>query len=156
MKQRRSRHLLYLLTTVALAIASCNRLPLYSHFESVDDEGWQRTDSVCFVVPQLAPGSYGMTLTLRTTSRYPYTHLALVLRCRDKAGTFTRTDTITIPVTDADGTFLGRGTAIHEYTMPLPAITLDTLTSLTLTVAHGMSHQALPGIADLGLSVAPR
>ena len=119
----------------------------------VDTKGWLRHDSLRFVVPQLEPGRYDLTLTLRTTSRYPYTQLSLILRCRDKAHTFSRSDTVTFPVTDAKGVFQGHGTAIHEYFTPLTPITLDTATAVIFTVTHNMSQDALPGITDLGLTI---
>ena len=152
-RRRNSRLLVAAIATAALALAACDRLPLYSRYTAVDSEGWQRTDSISFAVPALQPGSYAFRLSVRTTSRYPYTQLSVVVRSSDRAHRHHRTDTLTLDITDAAGTFLGSGTALHEYTLPMPPVVLDTITPLRLTVGHNMSQQALPGISDLGLIV---
>ena len=153
MKKRKSRPFLILFTTVALALAGCSRLPLYSQFQPVDVDGWERADSLRFVIPVSEPGSYALNLHLRTTNHYPYTRLSLLVHCHDKGGSIHRVDTLTLDIAGSRDQIFYRGTGIHEYSLPLPPVTIrHSPSTIHITVAHYMTHEALPGISDVGFT----
>ncbi len=143
-----------LLAAAALVIAACSSIPAYSHFITVDNgSGWRWADSVRFVVPLKQPGRYALSLHLRTTNVYPYTQLSLLLRSRDKAHTFRHSDTVTFDISDPQASSTRRGTSVHEYTASLPSITLDSAATLIFSVAHNMTHDPLPGVSDVGITI---
>lgn len=139
---------LFLLAAMALAVASCGRLPVYSHYEHISSDGWRRDDTISFTTTVCDSANYHLTLGLRATDAYPYTQLKV---CVDM-GTSHSTPII-IDITDTEGEMQGRGSTIRQYTVPLGDIVLSRNDTLTLHIHHAMSRFSLPGIADIGLTV---
>lgn len=147
---------------VALALTSCNRHTIYSHYESIASEGWERNDSICFDIPTIPEdGEYTQTIGLRTDNTYPYKNLTLVVKryegrgARDE-GRGARCDTLDIQIADDEGNLLGTGMNHYQYEMALPSITLHQGDSLHVSVTHLMRRECLPGITDLGFCCALR
>ena len=141
------------IAAVALALAGCSRLPVYSHFLPVSEQGWARGDSLHFVVPVDSTGTYRLRLDLRTTSHYPYTQLALRVSRQSTGSDAQQADTLHFSITDADGNLQGRGIGVFQHSAQLPPVTLQRSDTLRLSVVHIMSAQQLPGIADVGITV---
>lgn len=149
---RRNKFLLLL--TVALAFASCNRNALFSHYQPVDLNGWERADTICFsTIPVTRTGHYSETLGLRINGDYPFMQLTLVVSQRSRPSGFHRTDTIYAALTDNDGTILGEGINHYLYDLPLPDADLQQGDTLSVCVHHDMLRDPLPGVADVGLTV---
>lgn len=151
------------LLAVALALAGCNRQTVYSHYEPIATEGWQRNDSICFVIPNIPEdGTYAQTIGLRTDNVFPYKSLTLVIETKryeetdnhgEKVGERKETirrDTVNIWITDDEGNILGTGINHYQYEMGLPDITLHQGDSMHVSVYHLMRRECLPGITDLG------
>ena len=140
---------LFLLAAMALAVASCGRLPVYSHYEHISSDGWRRDDTVSFT-----SANYHLTLGLRATNAYPYTQLKVNV---DIASPLTPRASHSTPfiinITNPEGEMQGRGSTIRQYTVPLGDIVLSRNDTLTLSIHHAMSRFSLPGIADIGLTV---
>ena len=148
-----SNKLLFLLT-VALAFASCNRNALYSHYQSVSLNGWQRTDTICFeTIPVTRTGHYSETLGLRVDGDYPFMQLTLIVSQRAQPSGFQRTDTVYAALTDDDGTILGEGINHYLYDLPLPDADLQQGDTLSVYVHHDMLRNPLPGVADIGFTL---
>ena len=151
MKRQRRNSILYLLTAVALVMASCNRLPLYSHYEPIDMQGWQPTDSVGFVVPLKQAGTYQVQLHVRATSIYPYTQLTLAVHQKSPID---YTERISLDINSVEGTTSNEGYGISDYSTTLhDVVASNDDDTLSIAIAHGMAHELLPGIADVGITV---
>jgi len=137
----------------ALLLASCSQLPIYSHFEHVGDEGWERTDTLHFQIPLKEAGTYSLLLGLRTNSLYPYTQLTIISRQHLQTGTFSRVDTLTIDITDQEGNTKGEGLNIQTYNTQLPTLTVDSANTLDIKLLNGMHRSPMPGVIDLGITV---
>ncbi|MBQ7509469.1 MAG: gliding motility lipoprotein GldH [Prevotella sp.] len=169
---KRNRWICFL--AVALAMASCNRQTVYSHYEPIATEGWERNDSICFVMADISEeGVYSQTVGLRADNAYPYKNLTLIVCTevwrreegerrktegerrrkegeRGKEDGEWRLDTLNFQITDDDGNILGSGMNHYQYEMTLPSITLHRGDSLRMSVSHLMRRECLPGITDLG------
>ena len=145
---------LFLLAAMALAVASCGRLPVYSHYEHISSDGWRRDDTVSFTTTVSDSANYHLTLGLRATNAYPYTQLKVNV---DIASPLTLRASHSTPfiinITNPEGEMQGRGCTIRQYTVPLGDIVLSRNDTLTLSIHHAMSRFSLPGIADIGLTV---
>lgn len=158
MRNLRSDNLLLyaICLTVALALGSCNRKAVYSHYEHthIDGWGWERSDTLTFSVPPLGEGGlFSEELGLRTTTRYPFTSLTLIVSQRVFPSGLFRNDTVTVRLTDDIGNRLGDGMNLYQHTCTLPVIQLNEHDSLSITVSHYMKRESLPGISDIGLTV---
>ena len=136
-------------------MASCSRRPIYSHFEAVGQQGWNRTDTLRFCVSAKRAGSYALRLDLRANSIYPYTQLILAACQQTSRSKTSQTERITFDITNADGDIQGNGTSVYQYHTSLPSVVLAKNDTLTVTLFHCMARDVLPGIIDFGLTVDP-
>ncbi|MCR4603290.1 MAG: gliding motility lipoprotein GldH [Prevotella sp.] len=150
---RRRISILWGITIIATLIVSCSQLPVYSHFESVGCEGWERTDTLHFHIPLKDAGTYSLLLNLRTNSQYPYTQLVIVSRRRTQTDKFSKTDTLTIDITDEKGNSKGEGLTIQNYSRELPMLTIHHADTLDIDLLSGMHRSPIPGIIDLGITI---
>lgn len=145
-----------------LAMTGCSRQTIYSHYEPIVPEGWERNDSICFDIPIIIEeGDYSQTIGLRTDNAYPYKNLTLVVDYRLKTPnprpqTLQWRDTLEVRITDNEGNVLGTGINHYQYEMALPNIMLHIDDSLHVSVRHLMRRECLPGITDIGFTVSRR
>lgn len=105
-----------LLTGVLMSMCSCRNInpyhnqPEFSEFVGVSSDGWDSRDAICFDPPGLdsigAP--VDISLCVRFSGRRVIKPLRVAVECDDEHGV-KFSDTITLPLFNADGTPLGRG-----------------------------------------------
>lgn len=154
MKKRKNNILIYLFAAVALAMASCNRLPIYSHYEHVGDEGWSRTDTLHFHIGVKEPGTYNVMLGLRANSSFPYTQIMLVVHSKEMKDKTEQVDSLLLDITDTEGHVLGNGISFYQYNQQLTTVSMQKKDSLFISVSHAMSRMLLPGIVDVGITIS--
>ena len=156
MRRRRSCGLSFVLAAL-LAVAGCTGDTVFSHYRSVDEGGWLRADTLVFPVqPIAATGSYDCLVGLRTTSRYPYTDLTVVVVCQNVTSGKQRADTVCVSLADDKGRTQGTGVALVDHHALLTTYSLAAGDSLRLILRHDMKLDPLPGIADAGLTLIRR
>ena len=138
---------------VLVALVSCSRRPVYSHYEAVSHEGWYRSDTLRFICPIRQAGQYHIRLGLRASTLYPFTQLTLIARQQAHKSRCCHADTLTLDITDNEGNINGEGVSIHQYEVPLTIVGITRPDTLHIDVFHGMSRQLLPGICDVGITV---
>ncbi len=154
MKHQRSNSIPYVLAAVALALASCNRLPIYNHYQHISLQGWQQDDSLHFVVPVEQTGTYQVLVNIRATSIYPYTQLTLDVH-QNKPKNYS--ERVCIDITDDKGNLKTGSNAFCDYSIPLhDVVTTADADTIDIAIAHNMSRELLPGIADIGIAVERR
>lgn len=138
---------------LAMAV-SCHRKAIYSHYEPIDTDGWQRDDTLHFTVTQIADSGYHHeTLGLRANLSYPFTAISLIVRQQTSVSGSLRCDTVMIGLIDSDGRPLGRGISHFQYDVTLEDIFLCAGDTLSIDVRHNMKREDLPGITDIGLTI---
>lgn len=146
--------MLFFIAATAMAVAACGRLPIYSHYEHIDD-GWRRDDTLTFTTAVRDSANYHLILGLRATNAYPYTQLTVNIDVNHQSSDNVHAipSTFTIDITDLKGEMKGAGTSICQYDMPIGDVVLSCDDTLTVRVHHAMSRFSLPGISDIGLTV---
>lgn len=140
--------------TVAMAFVCCNRNTIYSHFESIDNNGWKRQDTLRFETePVEKGGTFDNWLSLRSTSAYPYTGITMIVYRHIVPNGTERTDTINVSLIDEDGDSKGKGFHHKLHTIPLSSLKIGKGERLVATIRHFMKQETLPGISALGLTV---
>lgn len=117
----------------AVLIAACqsagqNPEPRY---ESVDEQGWDKSRAVRFGGPD--KGEWNM-LHLRTSAAYPFTQLVLEI-CHEG-----QKDTLTVDVPPA------RGNALTETAAPLPQTVKK-----DMSIRYLLTTNVLPGVCEIGV-----
>ena len=143
---------LFLIAAMALAVAACSRLPVYSHYEHIDGESWRRDDTLTFTTTVRDSANYHLILGLRATNAYPYKQLTVNVDM--KVNEDEELSPLTIDITDAEGEMQGSGNTIYSYDVPIGDVVLGSNDTLTVSIHHAMSKFSLPGITDIGLTVA--
>ena len=141
-----------MLLTVVLAIAGCDRKIVYHHYEPTSLAGWEKDDTLFFVVrrvPQTAV--LRRDVELRTDGSYPFQSLSLIVEQTTFPAGLTRRDTLDCRLVTPDGTVTGRGITLYQYRFPLPTASLTRGDSVCLSIRHNMRRETLTGIADVGI-----
>ncbi len=155
MKSRRTLNICHIIATVALTLTGCSGGGYrYSHYETIDRQGWERTDTLHFSPqPVKHGGTYTEQVGLRTNSRYPFMQLTLIVSQEARPSGFRRTDTIKARLTDDDGLVTGEGINHYQYLFPLPPATLAAGDTLRVGIRHDMERSPLTGVLDVGFSL---
>jgi len=150
---RSNKAVILIAFTVAIGVlASCNRKAVYSQYQQVDLQGWQKSDSLTFMVhPILVTGVYESTLGFRVSTLYPFINLSLVVNCTTSH--LQRSDTLNFTLIDKYGNWNGQGVIYNQYTAPLPALYLMEGDTLQVCVKHNMQSASLKGISDIGFTL---
>lgn len=143
---------LFLTVALTLLLASCSRKTVYSHYEHTPQTGWERNDTLKFVVPVSAiSGDYAEEVGLRLTSEYRFQELCLVIEQSARRPVLCRRDTLNCTLVDDRGAFQGKGTFYFQYSFPLVRQQLEPGDTLYISVRHNMKREILQGIEDVGI-----
>lgn len=117
----------------AVIVAACQnvgRKPV-PRYESVDEQGWDKSRAVRFGAPEKGEWT---TLHLRTSAAYPFTQLVLEI-CHEG-----NKDTLTVDVPPA------KGNALTESAVPLPQpVKKD------MSIRYLLATDMLPGVCEIGV-----
>ena len=146
--------LLYLsaLTLFCVLVTACNQKTVYYHYEQTPMTGWDKNDTLSFVIgPISSSGRYQEELGLRISGEYPFTGLNLIVEQRNKSKQLLRVDTLACNLINEQGNVKGRGVSQFQYLFPLTIMDLQENDQLFVKVRHDMKRDILPGISDVGL-----
>ena len=145
---------LFLTFTVALALSSCNRKTIYSHYEPVSLDGWDAEDYLYFDIdPIAADGIYSQRVGLRHNGDYPFMRFTIVVDQHVTPSGFHSVDTINIGLVDQDGNMTAQGINYHIFDFELRRLELHAGDSLHFSVHHIMTREVIPGISDVGITL---
>lgn len=147
------KHNIFTILAVALTLASCNRPMIYSHYENVNTEGWERSEYKEFSVKIPEDGTYSETIGLRATRAYPFTDITIIVSQHILPSDTSHSDTLNIAITDQEGNEQGLGIIHRQIDVPLSTIPLHKNDSLHISIRHFMRKEVLPGITDIGFSM---
>lgn len=147
------RNSIYTMMAVALILTSCSRQIVFSHYESIDTEGWNRNDCKDFRVTVREKDTYTEMIGLRTTMYYPYANLSVIVSQQTQRSGIQHTDTLHIRLMDEEGNKVGQGTNYQQMEIPVRTIELEAEDTLLVSIRHYMKREVLPGITDVGVSL---
>ncbi|MBQ8968438.1 MAG: gliding motility lipoprotein GldH [Bacteroidaceae bacterium] len=146
---------LTLAATAVMLLAACTDGKLMHCYLPTDDEGWGRTDTLCFPLPDIPQtGEYPVSVGLRHGNRFPYTGLWVEAETRLSHPTAVRRDTLYIPITDTNGHPLQPGVSLHQHEVPLTTLHLQRGQKGNIRLHHIMMREVVPAISDVGLRIS--
>ena len=134
---------------LAIGLAGCRTDIVYSAFEDIDMEGWDK-DSVCRFEYPIADtaATYQVLLYVRHTEVYPYQNMWLFV------GHDGRQDTIEFYLANDRGEWLGNGkNGLIEMPVLYEEAYHYTKGEHSITLQHGMREEALRGIVSVGVEL---
>jgi gliding motility-associated lipoprotein GldH len=157
MLKSRRQVIIGLMLTVACGLTSCDRLPIYSHYEPTPITGWEKNDTICFGIPPVKEaGYYKEELGLRINEDYPFLGLCLIVQQTVLPSGYCHYDTLNCHLIDKKGTIRGTGINHYQYTFHVNTIRLAEGDSLHILVKHNMKREIMPGITDVGMQIEKR
>lgn len=143
-----------LMLTVACGLTSCDRLPIYIHYEPTPMTGWEKNDTINFGIPPVKEtGYYKEELGLRINEGYPFLGLSLVVEQTVLPSGYRHNDTLNCKLIDKKGTIRGTGINHYQYTFHVNTIRLAEGDSLHISVKHNMKREIMPGVTDIGIRI---
>lgn len=141
---------------ILLLLCACESKMCYSHYEHIDNDGWERGDTVFFKIPPVKEaGVYQLAVGVRSRLSYPYQTLVLNVHHTILPKTDSRGRSITCPIYDETGE-TDNGIAYTQHEFPLDTISLSQNDSIHIAVTHLMRQWQIHGISDIGISLTRR
>ncbi len=149
------RHKLLVAVAIIFVIVGCTRKSVYNEFIAMPPQGWNMDSLAVFRVEVTKPDvPHNLFIQVRNESRYPNSNLWLFIDVVSPDGHLQR-DTLECQLADINGRWLGDGWGTL-YTLQCPYrmnTKFATGGTYVFRVAHGMRHEDLQGITNIGLRV---
>lgn len=145
-------------TLLMLLNMSCDRSTFFADNMRMEEEKWSMYDPGKFTcIIEDTVRIYDLTLSVRTSTGYPYRNLYLFVVTSFPSGS-SLTDTIQGVLTDEKGKWLGRGAGdIREITIPFKSnVYFPEKGEYHFKVIHGMRDTVLQGVYDIGMRISVR
>ena len=141
-----------LILAVAALWMSCDRQKVYSHYEHVIQEGWEKNDTLFYEVPPVKEaGTYEEIIGIRTDISFPFQSIALnVAQEVIPQGTRYQT-TKNCVLYDESGKERGNGISRFQHEIYLKDIQLNKGDSVRIRITHNMRREILSGVSDIGI-----
>ncbi len=146
------------LTTILLVglLAACQSNTVYHSFHTLPHDGWNKSDTLTFIVPtdRLENGEYTLQVEIRHTQSYEYQTLWMTLYQNEKDSLNFSADTIQCTLTDEKSKFKGNVlSSYYQLSIPVKKVTLNQPYSPVFKLAHYMKKGRLEGIHDVGIRI---
>lgn len=139
---------------MAVMMAACTQSTLLHHYEPVDDDGWDRTDTLSYELPTIPKdGDYQISLGVRYNNFFPYEGLWIVAETSMKKPMLHRNDTLYFPIIDEKGHPMGKGLSMMQADTLLTTLHFEEGQSGHIRLRHIMIREVVPGITDIGIKV---
>ncbi|WP_197018874.1 MULTISPECIES: gliding motility lipoprotein GldH [unclassified Prevotella] len=143
------------LAITGMLTAACNRSVIYNHYEHVDNDGWERNDTMHFYIPPVKQaGNYQQQVMLRTNNSLPFLGISIIVEQDIYPMGRKLRERIDCPLVEKNGHVLGNGISCYQYTFDVGNIELNEGDSLHVYVMHHMKLETMPGISDVGILIS--
>lgn len=145
-----------LLLSSATMVTACQHRPVAYSYETIDADGWDKTDTLRYLIDSLENGGrYKLTIGIRTSvsDPYPYRSLWMLVKQRWQNSERLVVDTVECSLIDEKGDTNGKGVSIFETVLPCHALELPRGACGEITVNHLMQREVLPGILSVGVKL---
>jgi len=138
-----------------LMMVACDRSVVYNHYEHVDNEGWERTDTMHFYVPTIKQtGTYHQQLMLRTNNQLPFLGISVIVEQDIYPVGRKLRKRIDCKLVEQNGHVMGSGISCYQYTFDVDSLQLNEGDSLHMYVMHYMKQENMKGISDVGILIS--
>ena len=143
-----------LLLLASWLTTACVEHTVYHTYQSIPNEGWDKHDTLTFVIPitDSLPTTLQVTAEVRSGNKYPYQNLFIVVSHNLQDSTTFETDTLALSLADNEGNWKGSAWgSLRQSSLPLGKVSIKGSGNYLFKVSHGMKDEVLPGIRDVGV-----
>ena len=140
----------------ACLLTACNENTVYHSYQSLPDEGWEKSDPLSFQIPitDSIPTTLRLFAEVRNRIEYPYHDLHLFISQNLQDSTVWRTDTIVFSLADSTGRWTGHGWgSIYQSETFIKSVLPLRSGNYTIKVINGMKDEKLQGLSDVGIRI---
>lgn len=140
---------------LVLLLASCDQGTLMHSYQPLQENSWDRRDTVRFDLPVLpTEDKYNVLIGLRVTNSFPYESLILEVEQNYRNPIGHRVDTIKYRLADESGDLIEKGINYFQYENQSLPLDLKKGQTGEIRIRHLMLREVLPGIMDVGIRVS--
>jgi len=137
---------------MAVCLVACISDKIYYHFQHVEGECWDRSDTIRFEVPTLREGGlFSKFIALRTNGDFRYRKLEVVVTQEVFPAKYIKRDTVDINLIDGKGNISSGGIRFYQFEQSFGSVRLMKGDSLHISINHNMRREDLNGITDVGV-----
>ncbi len=138
----------------ALFTAACDRKTVYDRYVHTPQNGWEKNDTVTFVIDSMAQsGEYMEEIGVRTSALYPFQSLVLVVQQTVRPSGTALDTMVNCKLVDSNGQSQGVGIGYRQFLFPLKTVRLEAGDTLHVAIRHNMKREILPGVPDIGFKM---
>lgn len=150
-----NRLALVLIIGMGLFLASCSHNDVYNEFHSFPQAVWKRNNPAVFDVEiKDLSAEYSVLLEIRNSNEYSFQNLWLYVDVLSPTGTIVK-DSFNVELADVYGKWHGTGLSLYSHSHPYRTnYHFPDTGTYRFRVIQGMRQAVIPGISDIGLTVA--
>lgn len=139
---------------IILFISCRNRNTLFHEYVAINNEEWNYDDSLHFEIDSVVTsGNLTTILEFRTSAKYPYRNISIVMEQSLRNGNKHTQKTIAYEIIDSKGRKNGEGITYMTHQIPFCTMNVNTGDTIDINIKHNMQDNILPGITDVGVLV---
>lgn len=144
-----------LLAFAVLIIGSCGQKKIYSHYEHLDNSGWDKADTLHFGIPPVVEdGFYRGEMGMRIGLDFPYENLVVDVTETIYPSRIQKTYTLNCTLTEQTGQWKGAGVNYIQYLFPVGSIQLHAGDSVHYAISHKMKRIQIPCVYNVGINLS--
>ena len=144
-----------LLAFAVLMIGSCGQKKIYSHYEHLDNSGWDKADTLHFGIPPVVEGGlYSGEMGMRIGLDFPYENLVVDVTETIYPSRIQKTYTLDCTLTEQSGQWKGAGVNYIQYLFPVGSIQLHAGDSVHYAISHKMKRIQIPCVYNVGINLS--
>ena len=144
-----------LLAFAVLIIGSCGQKKIYSHYEHLDNSGWDKADTLHFGIPPVVEGGlYSGEMGMRIGLDFPYENLVVDVTETIYPSRIQKTYTLDCTLTEQSGQWKGAGVNYIQYLFPGGSIQLHAGDSVHYAISHKMKRIQIPCVYNVGINLS--
>ena len=144
-----------LLAFAVLIIGSCGQKKIYSHYEHLDNSGWDKADTLHFGIPPVVEGGlYSGEMGIRIGLDFPYENLVVDVTETIYPSRIQKTYTLDCTLTEQSGQWKGAGVNYIQYLFPVGSIQLHAGDSVHYAISHKMKRIQIPCVYNVGINLS--
>jgi len=139
---------------IMLFISCVNSNTLFHEYTAIHNEEWYYDDSLHFEIDSVVTGGNLTTiLEFRTSAKYPYRNISIVMEQSLRNGNKHTQKTIAYEIIDSKGRKNGEGITYMTHQIPFCTMNVNTGDTIDINIKHNMQDNMLPGITDVGVLI---
>ncbi len=144
-----------LLAFAVLIIGSCGQKKIYSHYEHLDNSGWDKADTLHFGIPPVVEGGlYSGEMGMRIGLDFPYENLVVDVTETIYPSRIQKTYTLDCTLTEQSGQWKGAGVNYIQYLFSVGSIQLHAGDSVHYAISHKMKRIQIPCVYNVGINLS--